>query len=608
MPRRFASILDECLAALAQGETVDDCLARYPKHAEELRVHLLLAKRVSATPQHQPRPGAQAAAWTQFRLQAEDRRLGRRPAFTFNFNWNWLRPLSIAAAVLIAVAGLTGGTVYASQDALPDSPLYRVKLASEEVRLWFVFDDASEADILLDQSNDRRDEIMEMLRDGKTVPGNVLTAMRQRNARAVRILEDHPEELALLSRANEQSADQEDLLLAIQGDISESAEDEYAEAVATLHNAQLRTSGAQGSVTPDDLAAGVINIAGSAQPAAEGTWLLGGVEVKLDAVTLGETQLEPGQRVNVVAARGADGRLLALSVKPRDIDQGEQQYVVSGSVEDLGDDEVVIAGQRIAITERTLLKLRLQRGRQVEIRVENIDGKAVASSVDGSVQEAPPTLLAYEGIIEDEVSTDRRTNDWMVGGQSFVVTPSTEIDAAGGTLAAGALAHVEALVEDGDVVAKRVVILSNDAADDIIRVEGVLSGEDDDGWTVSGVNVEPPKDVETPEVGSLVILEARRKGARLVAEKVDAAFDPGAGGLALIRGPVGSIDESGAWRVGLVPVRTTSEDTVISGRPQVGSRVFIWSSRDSEGSLHAIYVNVLDHAAKSDEDGGDNED
>jgi len=43
--RTFRSILDDCLTALQQGESVEACLSRYPRHAERLRPLLTLARR-----------------------------------------------------------------------------------------------------------------------------------------------------------------------------------------------------------------------------------------------------------------------------------------------------------------------------------------------------------------------------------------------------------------------------------------------------------------------------------------------------------------------------------------------------------------------------------
>jgi hypothetical protein len=153
---------------------------------------------------------------------------------------------------------------------------------------------------------------------------------------------------------------------------------------------------------------------------------------------------------------------------------------------------------------------------------------------------------------------------------------------------------VEAVVEDGDVIAKRVVILADadDAGEDIVRIEGVLEAGDDESWTVSGIEVVAPAKVETPEVGSLVTLEGHLIDDHLVLEKLVTTFTPGRSGLALIRGTIRRIEESGAWQIGLLRVEIPDE-TVVLGKPQVGSRVFIWGSRDDEGSLQAVYVNIL---------------
>jgi len=593
MPHGFASILDECLTAVTDGEPLESCLARYPKHADELRRHLRLAQRIVLTPPHEPRPAAQAAAWHQFRAQAEDRRLGRRSPFSLNVGW--LRPLTIAAAVVLAFLGAASGTIYASQDALPDSPLYRVKLASEDARVWFTFDDNGKAELLLDQSSERTDEIMEMLRGGKPVPGNVLSAMRDRNARAVRILEDHPNELDLVTRAREQSAEQEDLLLVLWSDVEVSARGDYAEAVATLHNAQLRTTGIPGSVKPDDVAAGIINISGPAEPSTEGVWLLGGVEVRLDTRTLGEAGLQPGQSVSVIAARGANGRLFALSVTPTGGDQPGQKYVVSGTVEDVGDNEVVIAGQRIAINERTLLKFKLMRGKKAEINVNDVGGQAVAASVEagpGDPGQSATAVLAYEGAIESPVSTEGLPNDLVVGGQDFTITAATEIDVRGGTLREGARARVEAAAAEGEIVARRVVVLGDEPDESAVHVEGLLQKSGDDNWTVSGVEIAAPAEAEAPEVGSLVTLDGHRKDKRLVAENLVTTSQPGSGGFALIRGPIVRIDQDGSWQIGLVPIGVPAE-AVIRGAPQVGSRVFVWASREDGGALKGLFINVL---------------
>ncbi len=192
------------------------------------------------------------------------------------------------------------------------------------------------------------------------------------------------------------------------------------------------------------------------------------------------------------------------------------------------------------------------------------------------------------------------TNEWVIGGQEFLITPDTEIDARAGALTRGARVRVEAVVEEGDVTAKRVVVLAADPEDTGIRVEGLFEKGDEKRWIVSGVEVVPPEDTELPEVGSLVTLSAGKKGKRLVADQLLNSFAPGPNGFAILRGSIGAIGEDGTWRIGFAPVQTDDE-TVVGGEPQVGNRVFIWGSRDDEGLLQAIYVNILDGTASAAE-------
>src|SRR5437867_1173831 len=237
--RSFNSVLDECIAALQQGDTVDDCLAKYPSHADRLEPLLILADKVRNTPPALPRPWPQAAAWQRVRQRATDLRSSPQPV-QLSFDYGaWLRPVAITLAVLLALFGATGGTVLAAQNSLPDSPLYRVKLASEDVRLWFVFDDAHKAQILIDQSNERMDEILEMNRQDKEVPSNVLTALRSRNERAADILAEHPDETALKTSLVQQAETQEANLILLFPQVSDSDRTPYNEALAATHNARL---------------------------------------------------------------------------------------------------------------------------------------------------------------------------------------------------------------------------------------------------------------------------------------------------------------------------------------------------------------------------------
>jgi hypothetical protein len=128
MKQDFNNILNECLERLLKGETIEQCLKSYPGQAAELEPLLktaLAAKRVSAI-----RPRAEFKARARYQFRSALREAGKsRPAFSWFPRW---ATVATIALVLLLVGS---GTVVAAGNSMPDSPLYPVKLATEEVRL-----------------------------------------------------------------------------------------------------------------------------------------------------------------------------------------------------------------------------------------------------------------------------------------------------------------------------------------------------------------------------------------------------------------------------------------------------------------------------------------
>ena len=129
--KELSNILNECLERLLEGETIEQCLRRYPEQANELKPLLqtaLAAKRVSAI---QPRADFKARARYQFRSALKEAAAKKRPFFSWFPRWATVATI----ALVLLLAG--SGTVAAAGSSMPDSPLYPVKLATEEVRLAF---------------------------------------------------------------------------------------------------------------------------------------------------------------------------------------------------------------------------------------------------------------------------------------------------------------------------------------------------------------------------------------------------------------------------------------------------------------------------------------
>lgn len=151
----FEQIMEQCLLEMEQGAaSVDECLARHPDHAAQLKPILLTASHLVQGRGIQPSAAlkARARARLTLHMQAHPR---RRLRFGFAF-----RRLATGFMVVLLTL-LASGTAYA-QSALPGDPLYDWKLASE--RAWrAVSPDPVAADIKI--ANRRITELNEVADD-----------------------------------------------------------------------------------------------------------------------------------------------------------------------------------------------------------------------------------------------------------------------------------------------------------------------------------------------------------------------------------------------------------------------------------------------------------
>jgi hypothetical protein len=158
--------LIECLDALAQGESVERILARYPQDAAQLRPLLETAAGLP-TLRMEPSEAARMQSRQKFMAQADLLRrttprksMGFLPRFATGF---------IAAAV-VAVA-LSTGAVAASGSALPGDPLYGLKRTVENAQLNFSGSTAARESLADQFAQRRRDEVNQLLSAGR--PGEV---------------------------------------------------------------------------------------------------------------------------------------------------------------------------------------------------------------------------------------------------------------------------------------------------------------------------------------------------------------------------------------------------------------------------------------------------
>ncbi|RPI09111.1 MAG: hypothetical protein EHM65_09530 [Acidobacteriales bacterium] len=108
-----------------EGYSVDQCLARYPEQAAQLRPLLVSAERLSRGRAVTPSTAFKAATRARLIARAE----ASRPRTSFVLRPAWQFAMAIALLALVMLASTTA----VAQDSLPGEPLYGWKLNSEHV-------------------------------------------------------------------------------------------------------------------------------------------------------------------------------------------------------------------------------------------------------------------------------------------------------------------------------------------------------------------------------------------------------------------------------------------------------------------------------------------
>lgn len=166
MAERFENILDECLERLRQGESLEQCLARYPERAAELdpllRVAMASQKASSAV---EPRPEFKTRTRYEIQSQLHEKERKTEPKKPSLVGWmpRWV----VVAASVVLIFLLAGtGTVAASSTSMPDDTLYPVKLATERVQLRLSRGDIRKARVNVRLADRRVKEILYLAKKG----------------------------------------------------------------------------------------------------------------------------------------------------------------------------------------------------------------------------------------------------------------------------------------------------------------------------------------------------------------------------------------------------------------------------------------------------------
>jgi len=157
----FDNILNECLDRLMKGGTVESCLHDYPQYAAELKPILTVAQDTRVVSTFKPRPEFRQRAANEFQAALRDLPV-KKPGMAFKWQLRWAMPVAIILVLLISGTG----TVAAATNALPDSPLYSIKMAAESVQMAFTFSDEGKAELFSRFVDYRVEEIVKMVEKG----------------------------------------------------------------------------------------------------------------------------------------------------------------------------------------------------------------------------------------------------------------------------------------------------------------------------------------------------------------------------------------------------------------------------------------------------------
>lgn len=185
MKRQLQEIFEECLERLNQGESIESCLMSYPEHAADLEILLRTVLNVNwRASMVQPRPEFNARARAQFigaqhyAAQAHSRET-RQPGF---FGLHRVLVPTLASVFIILFASV--GTAAAASNAMPDEPLYAVKLATEQVQVTLSVSDEAKAELNTKLVETRSQEIAAMATKGKTEQVMIATEVLALNLEA----------------------------------------------------------------------------------------------------------------------------------------------------------------------------------------------------------------------------------------------------------------------------------------------------------------------------------------------------------------------------------------------------------------------------------------
>ena len=179
---------------------------------------IALLDELKAVPARNPQIAARARA--RFLAEAVSVREKRRLSIWTIFQQKEKFAMKLILSTFLILGLLFGGsaTVSAAQDALPNEPLYQIKLVSEDVHLLLIPDPAAQIEMLMQQAQTRTEEMAALASRGNTPPAELTIQAQERIQRALQLAAnlDNASQTVALQQIRTRLQTQEQLMTQLQ--------------------------------------------------------------------------------------------------------------------------------------------------------------------------------------------------------------------------------------------------------------------------------------------------------------------------------------------------------------------------------------------------------
>ena len=165
-------------------------------------------------------PQIAARARARFLAEAVSVRDKRRLSIWTIFQQKEKFAMKLILSTFLTLGLLFGGsaTVSAAQDALPNEPLYQIKLVSEDLQLLLISDPVAQVEILMQQAQTRTEEMATLASRGNTPPAELTIQAQERIQRALQLAAnlDNASQTVALQQIRTRLQTQEQLMTQLQ--------------------------------------------------------------------------------------------------------------------------------------------------------------------------------------------------------------------------------------------------------------------------------------------------------------------------------------------------------------------------------------------------------